>query len=199
MNEKIKLFVGLGNIGEKYKNTRHNIGFVILDEIAKSKQLKFTVWNNMLISCYRFVSNNVIYLLKPKTFMNHSGDAVCSFMNYKKIISNEIFVFYDDFSIPIGKYKIRMSGSSGGHNGVNSIITKIGTDNFPRMKLGIGPIPNFVKSSDYVLSKFGLCDIKNINIVMKLAMVFFDNVCTLGLSESISRVASKKYMNQCNL
>ncbi|MDR1511671.1 MAG: aminoacyl-tRNA hydrolase [Endomicrobium sp.] len=191
MNRQIKLFVGLGNVGEKYKNTRHNVGFVVVDEIAKAKQLEFRVWNNMLISFCKIVGGKVC-LLKPMTFMNRSGDAVCLFMRYYGIVPEEVFVFYDDFTIPIGEYRVRMSGSSGGHNGINSIIARLNTKNFPRMKLGVGPIPNFVKSEDYVLSEFEDNDEKKIDTIKKTVVKFFDNVCVFGLDKAASKIANNE-------
>ncbi|MDR1784780.1 MAG: aminoacyl-tRNA hydrolase [Endomicrobium sp.] len=201
---RVKLFVGLGNAGIKYENTRHNMGFIVLDELAKSKQLEFRTWRNMLVSFHE-EKGNKIYLLKPLTFMNCSGDAVYSFMSYYKIVAEKIFVFCDDFLIPLGEYKIRMSGSSGGHNGINSIIARIGK-NFPRMKLGIGDprmrfsksfrifgtIPNFMKSKDYVLSEFKNNDKKKIDIMKKTVISFFDDVCVFGLDKAVSKIANKK-------
>ncbi|MDR1401266.1 MAG: aminoacyl-tRNA hydrolase [Endomicrobium sp.] len=191
MNKQIRLFVGLGNVGEKYENTRHNMGFVALDEIAISKQLEFKIWNNMLVSFYEGPGNRV-YLLKPMTFVNYSGDAVYFFMKYYRIVLEEIFVFYDDFSIPLGEYRVRMSGSSGGHNGINSIITRVGSRSFPRMKLGIGRIPCFIKSKDYVLSEFKDNDKKKIDIIKKTVVDFFDSICEFGLYKTVSKIANKK-------
>lgn len=191
MDKQVKLFVGLGNVGRRYENTRHNMGFVALDEIAKSKQLEFKNWSDMLVSFYEKQGNEVA-LLKPMTFMNYSGNAVYSFMSYYKIVSEEIFVFYDDFSIPLGDYRIRMSGSSGGHNGINSIIDRISAKNFPRMKLGIGPIPDFVKPKDYVLSEFKYDDKKKMDMIKKIVVDFFDNVFVFGLNKAASKIANKK-------
>ena len=191
MDKKVKLFVGLGNVGRKYENTRHNMGFVALDEIAKSKQLEFKKWCGMLVSFYE-KQDNKVGLLKPMTFMNCSGDAVYYFMSYYKIVPEEIFVFYDDFSIPLGDYRIRMSGSSGGHNGINSIIARISAKSFPRMKLGIGPIPDFIKSKDYVLSEFKNDDKKKIDMIKGIVVNFFDNVCVFGLDKATSKIANKK-------
>jgi len=191
MNKWIKLFIGLGNPGQKYENTRHNAGFIVLDEIAKSKHLEFKSWGNTLVSFYEGV-NGKVHLLKPMTFMNCSGEAVCSFLRYYKIIPEEIFVFCDDFSIPTGEYRIRMSGSDGGHKGVNSIIVSLDTENFPRMKLGIGPVPDFICSKDYVLSEFGEEDKKKMDIIKRMAVSIFDDICMYGLDKAVSKIANKK-------
>jgi len=190
--KKIKLFIGLGNPGERYKNTHHNFGFIVLDEIAASKHLKFEVWDNILNSSLYEGANGITWLLKPMTFMNFSGNAVSSFMKYYGIVPEEIFVFYDDFSIPAGEYRIRMSGSAGGHNGVDSIIVQLRSGNFPRMKLGIGPLPYSIQSKDYVLSEFTEEEREKMRSVKEAAVSFFDEINALGLNRAVSKIANKK-------
>jgi PTH1 family peptidyl-tRNA hydrolase len=192
MDKQISLFVGLGNPGQKYRNTRHNFGFIVLDEIVKSKHLAFKNWNNLAkVSVYE--NNGVmVWFLKPMVFMNLSGVAVFSFTKYYKISSDNMFVFYDDFSILFGEYKVRMSGSSGGHNGIGSIIEHMHTNNFPRMKLGIGPVLNSSSNSDFVLSKFSKNDEKKIKSIKKMSIKFFDQMCLSGLNKTISIFANIK-------
>ncbi|MDR3275388.1 MAG: aminoacyl-tRNA hydrolase [Endomicrobium sp.] len=192
MNKQMSLFVGLGNPGQKYENTRHNFGFVVLDEIAESKHLKFKTWDNIAEISFYKSNNGKVWFLKPMTFMNLSGDAISSFAKYYKITSEEIFVFYDDFSIPLGEYKIRMSGSSGGHNGINSIIEHMHTGDFPRMKLGIGPLLRFMNAADFVLSQFSQEDREKINLIKKISVKVFDEICISGLDKTISRFANIK-------
>lgn len=189
---KIKLFVGLGNPGNKYQNTRHNFGFLALDAIAKDKRLEFKNWSDVAdISLYDGPDIKS-YLLKPLTFMNLSGEPVSSFSRYYKIKPEEIFVIYDDFSIPLGEYKIRLSGSSGGHNGIESIIDNLGTKEFPRLKLGIGPLPKFMDTSSFVLSKFQEEDKKSIEEMQNLAVNIFDEINKSGLTKAASKVSGKK-------
>ncbi|MDR2708747.1 MAG: aminoacyl-tRNA hydrolase, partial [Elusimicrobiota bacterium] len=133
-----KIFVGLGNPGQKYEHTRHNFGFEVLDKIANSVNLNFKDTGREKVCVFNFNSQSKIYLFKPLTFMNDSGAPLSSFMHYYKISAENIFVFYDDFAIELGQYKIKMSGSSGGHNGIKSIIAHLNTQDFWRMKLGIG-------------------------------------------------------------
>ncbi|MBQ3943186.1 MAG: aminoacyl-tRNA hydrolase, partial [Elusimicrobia bacterium] len=131
----IKFVVGLGNPGEKYSNTRHNFGFKAVDKIADQENLSWKNWNDMAsITFYKRNGENIL-IAKPMTFMNNSGFPVVALLKYYKILPQEMLVLYDDYSIPIGEYKFRATGSSGGHNGVNSIITQTGTNAFPRMKL----------------------------------------------------------------
>ncbi|MDR3253455.1 MAG: aminoacyl-tRNA hydrolase [Endomicrobium sp.] len=192
MDKQISLFVGLGNPGQKYENTRHNFGFIVLDEIAESKHLKFKVWDNIAEISFYESNNGKVWFLKPMTFMNLSGDAVSCFAKYYKITSEKIFVFYDDFSIPLGEYKIRMSGSSGGHNGISSIIECMHASDFPRMKLGTGPLLKFMNAADFVLSQFSQEDKEKINLIKKISVKFFDEIYMSGFDKTISRFASIK-------
>lgn len=189
----IKLFAGLGNPGDKYKNTRHNFGFMALDAIAKAKDLEFKNWENMAdISFYESDGGKII-LLKPMTYMNLSGTPVSAVARYYKIKPEEIFVFYDDFSIPLGEYRVRLSGSSGGHNGISSMITHLNTDKFARMKLGIGPLAQFIKMPDFVLSKFRDEDKDKIEAVTENAVALFDEIVKSGVEKAISKISSAKY------
>jgi PTH1 family peptidyl-tRNA hydrolase len=192
MYKQIKLFVGLGNPGNKYKNTRHNLGFMVLDSIALAKGLEFKNWSNVAdISFYDVSSIEKIWLLKPSTFMNFSGDAVSSFAKYYKIRTEEIVVCYDDFSIPLGVYKIRMSSYAGGHNGIKSIIERLHVDKFSRIKFGIGPLPKFANTSDFVLSKFAKEDENKINLVKKISVEIFDEISMSNVCKAASKLANK--------
>ncbi|MCL2484653.1 MAG: aminoacyl-tRNA hydrolase [Endomicrobia bacterium] len=184
----IKLFVGLGNPGSKYENTRHNLGFMVLDEIAKNKRLEFKTWSDMADISFYDYDGVKIALLKPMTFMNNSGIAVSNFARYYKINADEIFVFYDDFAIPLGEFRVRLSGSAGGHNGISSMISHLNTQNFPRMKLGIGPLPKFIPTADYVLSRFHEEDKEKIETIKQKALLLFDEINKAGLEKAISKI-----------
>ncbi|AKL98593.1 aminoacyl-tRNA hydrolase [Endomicrobium proavitum] len=189
----IKLFVGLGNPENKYDNTRHNFGFMVLNEIAKNKAVEFKNWNDMADISFLEHKGSKIFLLKPRTFMNNSGVAVSAFAKYYKIKPEEIFVFYDDFSIPLGEFRLRLTGSAGGHNGADSLITHLNSQNFPRMKLGIGPIPKvYNDTADFVLSKFHGEDKEKIDAVKQNAIELFDALNELGLEKAISKLSGKK-------
>jgi PTH1 family peptidyl-tRNA hydrolase len=189
---RTKLFIGLGNPGQKYENTRHNLGFIILDEIVALKHLKFRMWNDKADVSFCGETDFRVWFLKPVTFMNLSGVAVSFFTKYYKIKPEEIFVFYDDFLIPLGGYRIRMSGFSGGHNGISSVIESLHSDNFPRMKLGIGPLPKFIPATDFVMSKFSREDKDNISLVKKTAVSLFDEIYMSGLDKAVSKLANIK-------
>ncbi|MDR1417951.1 MAG: aminoacyl-tRNA hydrolase [Endomicrobium sp.] len=192
MSMDIKLFIGLGNPGHHYINTRHNLGFIVLDEIAKNLHLQFKSWDNIADICFYDTSDRKKWFLKPTTFMNLSGSAIMSFAKYYKIKPEEIFVFYDDFSIVLGEYRVRMSGSSGGHNGIKSIIEYLSSEKFPRMKLGIGPLPENNDVSNFVLSKFLKEDKEKINLIKKDAMLFVEETLKAGIDRAISILANKK-------
>ncbi|MDR2773066.1 MAG: aminoacyl-tRNA hydrolase [Elusimicrobiota bacterium] len=189
----IRLFVGLGNPGSKYEKTRHNFGFEVLDEIAQSKNLVFKTQSPEAgFSIYHLPNGSKVFLLKPLTFMNNSGQPLSSFMHYYKIAPQEMFVFYDDFSIPLGKFKVKMNGSSGGHNGLKSIIAHLNTMEFPRMKLGVGPCPDFEPTINFVLSRFDKADKDKIDAIKDRAVEFFDSVCADGLHKAVSQIKEMK-------
>jgi PTH1 family peptidyl-tRNA hydrolase len=147
------LLIGLGNIGEKYQGTRHNIGFSVLDTLADRKGLRFE--SGRLASVAKFqASGKTVYLIKPTTFMNLSGDAVSHWMKIASADVSDILVITDDLSLPFGKIRIRTKGSSGGHNGLSDIELKIKSQEYPRMRMGIGSDFHKGKQVDYVLGQF---------------------------------------------
>ena len=192
----IKFVVGLGNPGEKYSNTRHNFGFKVVDKIVEQANLSWKNWNDMAsIAFYKRNANNIL-IAKPMTFMNNSGFPVVAILKYYKFFTQEMLVLYDDYSIPIGKYKFKTTGTSGGHNGVNSIITQTGTSFFPRMKLGIGHLPEHAKIIDFVLSKFNNQDQEKINGILYNIKNIIDKILDLGFDKAISNIANLQ-RNKC--
>lgn len=134
------LIVGLGNPGEKYKNTRHNLGFMVVDELArKMLPLAKTNWKkNKKFNSELLTPNSQLILVKPQTFMNASGVGVKKLISFYKINPENLWVIHDDVDLPLGKIKIRIGGAAAGHHGVESIIQRLGTDKFVRFRLGIG-------------------------------------------------------------
>ena len=149
------IVAGLGNPGLEYENTRHNAGFLTMDELAKQcgaklDQMKFKS------DCGEAMLGEVrCLLMKPTTYMNLSGDAIAAAANFYKIPPEQVLVIYDDISLPPGKLRLRRKGSAGGHNGIKSIIAQLGTEEFPRIRVGVGakPSPQY-DLADWVLSKF---------------------------------------------
>ena len=154
------LIVGLGNPGEQYKNTRHNAGFMIIEELAKILDVKFSRDDQMDASVAETnVDGEKIILVKPDTFMNLSGVAVQKAVNkFKLSDAAQVWIAYDDASLPFGVLRVRLEGSSGGHNGVQSIIDRLGENDFVRFRFGVGEPAEPVKLEDWVLSKFSKSD-----------------------------------------
>lgn len=150
---KNKLIVGLGNIGMEYADTRHNIGFMIADELAKQVGATFSTLRYAYYAEYRHRGNNV-YVIKPTTYMNLSGKAVNYWMTELKITMENVLVMVDDIALPFGKIRLRPKGSSAGHNGLKSIESLCGGQAYPRLRFGIGDDFPKGRQVDYVLSGF---------------------------------------------
>lgn len=151
----LKIIVGLGNPGKQYEQTKHNIGFMVVDYIAS--QVEHTPWREEQKAevCTFTLEGEKIMLVKPQTFMNVSGEAVGPLMRYYKVAPLDVYCIYDDMDLPVGKLRIRLNGSAGGHNGIKSLIAHMGTEDFPRFRLGIGrPLPQWTVV-DHVLAPFG--------------------------------------------
>ena len=148
MNEKY--IVGLGNPGKEYENNRHNIGFLILEKLTKKYDSKFTQKNKLKSRFSEFKINGFTYrLFLPNTFMNKSGDAVKAIVDWYKVDLNQLFIIVDDLDLPIGKIRFRKKGGSGGHNGLKNIIENLQTQNFNRIRVGIGSPQTIQKASKY--------------------------------------------------
>ena len=154
--------IGLGNPGKKYSKSRHNIGFSLLENLSKKYNSNFLINDKLKSSCSEFKINNSTYrLFLPNTFMNNSGDAVLAIVNWYKINLDQIFIIVDDKDLPLGKIRFRKKGSSGGHNGLKSIIDKLQSHNFNRIRIGIGSPPlmngtNNFNTISHVLGKISL-------------------------------------------
>lgn len=136
----MKLIVGLGNPGKEYENTRHNLGFVIIDQLANklNVELNKKKFNGLYYQIGEYL------LLKPQTYMNNSGECIAAFINYFRIDLNDLLVIYDDIALPLGKFRYRCQGSAGGHNGMKNIIELLGNEDFKRLRVGIGRKQNFL-------------------------------------------------------
>jgi len=150
----MKLFIGLGNPGKQYEHTRHNVGFDTIDALAHkwSIDLNQTKFNAVFGMSHR--PEGKVILMKPLTYMNLSGEAVRPLMDYYDIDIEDIVVIYDDMDIEPASLRLRQKGSAGGHNGIKSLIQHLGTQNFNRLRVGIGRPPQGMKVPDYVLSHF---------------------------------------------
>ena len=183
----MKVIVGLGNIGKEYEKTRHNIGFMVVDELAKRWQV--TSWQNKwqaeIATC--FLPQKVL-LVKPTTYMNLSGNAVREIAKFYNISPHEIAVIQDDLDLPCGKIRIRRKGSAGGHNGIRSLIQNLGSEDFARFRIGIGhPDKDRKKVVNYVLEPFN----KEEQQLIQTAITVTAEALELFLKEDIDLVMNR--------
>lgn len=173
------LIAGLGNIGEEYKNTRHNVGFMVLDAAAAASNISFTDRRYGFISEMRYKNASVI-LLKPSTLMNRSGNAVRYWMQKEKIAPENLLVIADDIAIPTGTMRLRAKGGDGGHNGLASISEILATTDYARLRIGIGN--NFGRSGqiDYVLGEWTEEELAVINKRLTLSVDIIRSFVTAG-------------------
>lgn len=144
----MKMIVGLGNPGKQYERTRHNSGFMAVDKVAEKLNLNIDKKEFAALTA----KNNQVILVKPQTYMNNSGEAVSQIMKYYHIDINDLLIIYDDLDLKYGQLRLRLKGSSGGHNGIKSIINYIHSENFKRIRIGIEKNP-LIETADYVLGK----------------------------------------------
>lgn len=163
------LLVGLGNPGRQYENTRHNVGFMTMSRLAGKLGESFSkVESKALITKCTFQGQRLI-LAKPQTFMNLSGRAVSSLMRYYKVDSTNLLVVCDDVDLPLGALRLRPGGGSAGQKGMQSIVEQLGTEDFPRLRIGIGRPPGRMDAADYVLQDFKRDELEPMNIVLDTA------------------------------
>lgn len=181
------LIVGLGNPGAEYRLTRHNFGFMVLDSLAEhwSVQLKKIKFQAVFVED-RFKGNKVV-LAKPLTFMNESGRSVAPLMRYFKVPTEHMLVIHDDLDLPLGTLRIRPSGSSGGQRGIESITKLLGTQEFPRMRLGISRPPGQMDPKDYVLKNFLPNEEEVKKIVLRQAIEAIECFIEDGLTSAMNR------------
>jgi len=151
----LRIIIGLGNPGDAYRGTRHNVGFETIDKLCYDFNIKLK--NNRRFRAHvgeGHIGNAQVMLMKPQTYMNLSGQAAKSALDFYKLQPSEIIVVYDDVSLPVGDIRVREKGSAGGQKGMVDIIAKLATDEFPRVRIGVGEKPEGWDLADYVLSRF---------------------------------------------
>ena len=186
----MKLVVGLGNIGKEYENTRHNMGFMLVDRYLQYKNItdKFKEkFNAMYIETT--INNEKVIFIKPMTYMNNSGIAVRSFVDFYKLNSEDVLVISDDLDLDLGKFRLRRNGSSGGHNGLKSIISHLGTDNFKRLRIGISNDEDDV--INYVLSKFSKKELNEIDTMFDTLVDVLDDYFVMDFTSLMSKYNRK--------
>ena len=154
------VIAGLGNPGKEYARTRHNAGFNVVDRLAEKHDLKFNKMMNKALVAIGAIDGAKVILVKPQTFMNESGSAVAPILKYYKVDPIGLMVVYDDLDLPMAQLRLRKSGGSGGHNGMKSLIARVGHEEFPRLRGGIGRPPGRMDPVDYVLEPFTKGDLE---------------------------------------
>lgn len=184
------LIVGLGNPGKEYTNTRHNIGFEVADAICSKHDIKLNKEKFRAILGEGRIGSERVIIAKPQTYMNLSGESVREIADWYKIEDENIIIIYDDISLPTGFLRIREKGSAGGHNGIKNIIYQLGSDVFPRIKIGVGkPENSDYDMKDYVLGKFSK---EETEILIKTA------IRAVSAVEEIISADAKSAMNKYN-
>lgn len=186
----VKMIVGLGNPGSKYNDTKHNIGFMAVDRIVKNLDVNFTEDKNFKAEIGSdFINGEKIYFIKPTTFMNNSGIAVKALLTYYNISIKDMIIIYDDLDMEVGKIRFRQKGSAGGHNGIKSIIAHLGTQEFDRIKVGIGRPNRRMTVINHVLGKFD----KNDEIMISNTLDKVDNAVNYYLQTNDFQKTMQKY------
>ena len=163
------VLVGLGNPGREYRNTRHNIGFVTLDAICQGINIKISRMQSNALIGSGFMDERKVILAKPQTFMNLSGKAVSSLVKFYKVPLSQLLVIHDDIDLPFGTLRMRTGGGSAGQKGLASIIQQLGTQDFPRLRIGVGRPPGQMSGADYVLQDFSTSEQAVLNEILTRA------------------------------
>ncbi len=163
------VFAGLGNIGPRYERTRHNVGFDTIDYLATQYRINNFKSKHKSLIAEGVIQGQKTLLVKPQTYMNNSGEAIRQIMDYYKVPYENLVIIYDDVDLDVGRLRIRAKGSSGTHNGMRSILNHIKTEDFPRIRIGIGKAPVRMDLADYVLSRFSEDERKQVNSAIENA------------------------------
>ncbi len=187
----MRLIVGLGNPGLEYTNTRHNLGWEVIDNIVDALHAGFPAqkfdggfWGPLTIN------GEKVCLLKPYTYMNNSGRSVNAVASFYKIESEDILIAVDDINLPLGRLRMRLRGSAGGHNGLKSIIAYLGTLDFARIRIGAGACPTHYNLADWVLGHFTVDERRVIDVAVSRAAQFCQEWCALDIEKVVNRVNS---------
>ena len=181
------VIAGLGNPGSKYSETRHNVGFNVIDRLAESNDIKVNKLKFRALTGEGFIGDQKVLLLKPSTYMNNSGQAIREVMEFYKLPAENLLVIVDDIDIEFASIRLRKSGSAGSHNGLKSIIYHIQVDNFPRLKIGIGKKPSYFDLADFVLSKFTQEERKLIDKSIEKASEAVEEFVKNGIEQAMNK------------
>lgn len=186
------LIAGLGNPTKEYDKTRHNVGFEVIDVLADKYRIDVSERKHKALCGRGVIEGQKVILVKPQTFMNLSGESIRAAADYYKISPEEMIVIYDDISLDPGQLRIRLKGSAGGHNGIKNIIAHLGSQEFPRIKVGVGAKPPRMDLADYVLSRFGAGEQKLMDEAFKEAAEAAVSMMTDGAERAMNHYNTKK-------
>jgi PTH1 family peptidyl-tRNA hydrolase len=187
MDTPTKLIVGLGNPGKDYDHTRHNIGFDVVDRFASLNQIQVTKRDFRAIAGDGRVGETRVFLLKPRTYMNLSGESVALFLRQKPLELTDILVVADDIALPVGKLRLRPGGSAGGHNGLKSIIAHLHSQEFPRLKFGVGAPRDASAQVDFVLSRFSKAEQQAVDEAVDRSISVLETWIADGIEPAMNR------------
>ena len=186
------LIVGLGNPGDKYRYTKHNVGFMVLDYFASAHNISISRIKHKALLGEGLIGQEKVVLAKPQTYMNLSGESVQELMNWYKADISRLIVVYDDIDLAVGRIRIRPEGSSGTHNGMKSIIYMLNTDKFPRVRVGIGKQPEHMDLGDYVLSRFSDEEIPLMEEAVKRSALAIEEIIKKDLNSAMNKYNREK-------
>ncbi len=186
------IIAGLGNPTKEYEKTRHNAGFDAIDVLAEKHGIQITERKHKAFCGTGFIGGERVLLAKPQTFMNASGESLREAADFYKIRPEQVIVIYDDISLRVGQLRIRTKGSAGGHNGIKSIIAHLGSQDFPRIKIGVGAKPDRMDLADYVLSRFSQTDRQMMEDAFQNAADAVEFMLADGADAAMNRYNRKK-------
>lgn len=187
----MKLIAGLGNPGRDYAGTRHNIGFGVVTRISDKYHIPLTSKEHKAVCGKGMIAGEKVILAQPQTFMNLSGESIRSIADYYKIAPKDIIIAFDDISLGVGQIRIRRKGSAGGHNGIKNIIQHLGTNEFPRVKVGVGAKPEGGDLVRHVLGRFSKEDEKVVGEVLDYAVEAVELIISDGVDAAMNRYNGK--------
>lgn len=187
MDTPTKLIVGLGNPGREYERTRHNVGFLVVEEFAQRNGISVTKRDFRALTGDGRVGDTRVCLLKPQTFMNLSGESVGAFLRLKPLALTDMIVVTDDIALPLAKLRLRANGSAGGHNGLKSLIAHLHSSEFPRLRLGVGAPRDVSVQIDYVLGVFSRSEMKEVEEGVDRAVAALETWLSDGIEPAMNK------------
>ena len=187
----MKIIIGLGNPTSKYAGTRHNIGFSIITRLSDEYNIPLNIKKHKGICGAGFINNEKVLLVEPQTYMNLSGECVREVLEFYKLTNDDIIVIYDDVSLDVGQLRIRKKGSAGGHNGIKSIIAHLGSEEFIRIKVGVGNKPADWDLADYVLGRFPEEELETVRESVKNAACACESIIKYGIDYAMNQYNKK--------